>query len=151
VKGKLYHDARTVFGAALVCAYKLESEIVKYPRIMISSEVVSDTSKIPDMLPSGPYSGLISEADDGPRFFNLLKTMVPLVTLTGDDRSSRIKLYNQIADQIQKRYNESFDTPRHFEKVQWFARYWNENAMAFGVGVKLITKMGFDGHTRVTV
>src|SRR5581483_9714310 len=26
---------------------------------------------------------------------------------------------------IQKRFRQSIDEPRHFEKVQWFAKYWN--------------------------
>jgi hypothetical protein len=27
---------------------------------------------------------------------------------------------------IEKRFAESVDTPKHFEKVKWFANYWNE-------------------------
>jgi hypothetical protein len=26
---------------------------------------------------------------------------------------------------IQRRFNESVDNPRHFEKVKWFAECWN--------------------------
>jgi hypothetical protein len=30
-----------------------------------------------------------------------------------------------IQQRIQQRFSESVDTPRYFEKVQWFANYWN--------------------------
>ena len=45
VKGQLYHDDHAVFGSALVRAYNLESNTVRYPRVMVTNEVVRD---IPD-------------------------------------------------------------------------------------------------------
>jgi hypothetical protein len=36
--------------------------------------------------------------------------------------------YNSISDKLQARFEESMDNPRHFEKVAWFARYWNDLA-----------------------
>src|ERR1700733_13004521 len=41
-RGKLYHDERMVFGEALVKAYTLESEIARYPRVMVTKDVVYD-------------------------------------------------------------------------------------------------------------
>jgi hypothetical protein len=35
------------------------------------------------------------------------------------------KQYVSIRDRIQERYEETMDNPRHFEKVRWFAEYWN--------------------------
>lgn len=37
--GNLYHDRRYVFGSALQRAYKLESEIARYPRVIIDQSV----------------------------------------------------------------------------------------------------------------
>jgi hypothetical protein len=34
--------------------------------------------------------------------------------------------YVSIKEKLQQRYEEAMDTPRHFEKVRWFAKYWNE-------------------------
>jgi len=42
VKGCLYHDSRMVFGEALVEAYRLESTIVRFPRIMLTRAVAED-------------------------------------------------------------------------------------------------------------
>ena len=45
VKGNLYHDERMVFGSALVEAFKLESEVAHFPRIMVMSDVAGDVWK----------------------------------------------------------------------------------------------------------
>src|SRR5262245_24359913 len=42
VRGNLYHDDTMVFGDALLRAYALESTVVRYPRIMVTSEVARD-------------------------------------------------------------------------------------------------------------
>ncbi len=42
VKGQLYHDEQMVFGEALVKAFRLESEIVRFPRIMATREIALD-------------------------------------------------------------------------------------------------------------
>jgi hypothetical protein len=132
VKGGLYHSDGIVFGEALVRAFQLEQEVVRYPRIMITDAVVKDHDE---------YFGLdlfglelmdsIEQADDGPRFLNILR-IFPLVLRAhdkGKDRDEYLQKANQITYQIQRRYLESFDNPNHFEKVKWFARYWNR-AMA---------------------
>jgi hypothetical protein len=45
VKGRLYHNRKTVFGEALVQAYHLEHDVANYPRIMVRSDVVEDVRK----------------------------------------------------------------------------------------------------------
>jgi len=49
----------------------------------------------------------------------------PYETLSVDEKA-RYRQYLSIRDRIQQRYEESMDTPRHFEKVRWFAQYWND-------------------------
>jgi hypothetical protein len=43
---------------------------------------------------------------------------------------------------MEQRLQESFDNPRHFEKVVWFAKYWNDAAATFGT--KNIAGPGID-------
>ena len=42
VKGHLYHDNLSVFGDALVRAYVMESTVARFPRIVLSRDVVDD-------------------------------------------------------------------------------------------------------------
>jgi hypothetical protein len=41
------------------------------------------------------------------------------------NQTERIAEYHKPRQQIQRRFDEATDEPQHFEKVQWFARYWN--------------------------
>jgi hypothetical protein len=126
-KGLLYHDDRMVFGEAFLKAHALESEIARYPRIMLTSDVVEDVRR---QLGKNDVS-FIRQADDGPYFLHILRrlslTVDAIRTQSKDVASAKLNLtyYEETAKLIQRRFNESFDTPRHFEKVQWFARYWN--------------------------
>jgi hypothetical protein len=43
-KGPLYNDETTVFGEALVKAYRLEDQTVKFPRIMLTKEVIDEAT-----------------------------------------------------------------------------------------------------------
>ena len=50
--------------------------------------------------------------------------------------------YSRIAEKVQLRLVESFDNPRHFDKVLWFARYWNKAARP--LGLQLVTGPGVE-------
>jgi hypothetical protein len=65
VKDNLYHDERMVFGEALVDAYNLEDKIVKYPRIMLRSDVAIEAS-------ANNMGELVRQADDGPMYLHVL-------------------------------------------------------------------------------
>jgi hypothetical protein len=136
VRAPLYHDDQMVFGKALVQAYGLESEVVKYPRIMVAREVREDlirfsaTSKTPAAFPSAKC---LRQSADGPMYLDVLDPVVslfkksehPFETLSLDEKTTHKKFLG-IRDRIQQRYEEAMDSPRHFEKVKWFAQYWND-------------------------
>jgi hypothetical protein len=127
-KGLLYHDESTVFGDALVEAYRLESEIVKYPRIMLTKVVVDDArgSEKKD-----EFEEHIKQADDGPYFVHVLWRLRMLLDVLKEQPRSpeqhrqTLSYFEAMRAQIQKRFEESVDTPAHFKKVRWFANYWN--------------------------
>jgi hypothetical protein len=80
----------------------------------------------------------LRKSEDGPFFLHVLRGVEAAVaaehtrniTRTPGD-SELLAEYDKFADQIQRRFDEAADNPRHFEKVKWFAQYWNE-AVPFG-------------------
>ncbi len=48
------------------------------------------------------------------------------------DKQHSLDEFANMQKLIQKRLNEATDNPRHFEKVQWFARYW-QKSVPYGV------------------
>lgn len=128
VKGHLYHDDKMVFGDALVRAHQLESEVAVYPRIMLSKDVVADVAHYRANNPGvSDWKHNIRQSDDGPYYLNILALIERVFSVA--DRATLAQhavRYNEIAQQIQMRFDESVDNPRHFQKVQWFARYWND-------------------------
>jgi hypothetical protein len=136
VKDTLYHDDKTVFGKALLRAYSLESTIVRYPRVMVMREVVEDIRAIDETT----YEQLLRRSEDGPMFIHVLRAieMAVLPLSLGSEQTrrrgidstifgGRLLSYSDISNQLQRRFDEATDNPGHFEKVKWFANYWNDH------------------------
>jgi hypothetical protein len=128
VKGHLYHDDKMVFGDALVNAFHLESKVARYPRIMVSSAVAQDVRQVKGRR----YEERIRQGVDGPNYLHVLHRVADDIQKELQDnpavdaeQSDELGYYVGIRDKIQKRFSEAVDDPKHFEKVQWFARYWN--------------------------
>jgi hypothetical protein len=119
VKDKLYHDDNTVFGSALVRAFQLEQEVVRYPRVMVVSDVANSLYD--------EARKCIQQAGDGPYFVHVLRTLEGLdPNLFGvNTHGMPTSKYSTMRHMIQRRFREAVDNPHHFEKVQWFSRYWN--------------------------
>jgi len=143
VKGSLYHDNKAVFGDAFINAYRLESEVVRYPRIMLTAGIVADIESFSsDKQFSEFIQGRIAEADDGPRYIDALYQI--RLDLEGAKRQQKLASYQTIATLLQDRFDKARDNPRHFEKVRWFAIYWNSYALTYGVGVSVSNRLGLN-------
>jgi hypothetical protein len=146
-KGLLYHDDSMVFGEALIRAYRLEQEVVKYPRIMVTKDVVEDAmaSELRE-----DFSQQIKQAEDGPYFIHVLWRLRMLLDMIQkhpmDEQYPEpdFSYFATIREMIQRRFSESVDTPKHFEKVQWFARYWNNSIIRIRTSVDRISGPGLD-------
>ncbi len=146
VKGKLYHDASMVFGEALVRAYELENAVVRYPRVMVTRDVMADVGKFDTGFLAyrradlAPY---VEQAEDGPHFVHVLTTVSETVhraqignlNKRPEDQES-LGEHQRMQDMSQRRLDEATDNPRHFEKVRWFALYWRK-FVPFGVAAFL--------------
>jgi hypothetical protein len=149
VKGRLFHDDKMVFGEALVRAYRLETKVARYPRIMIERDVAVDIQafcKLHGHQTTFPLDELqfllcLEHASDGPYYLHVLLEIGFNLTDRKDEerRAFSISAYNRMAEQIQMRFKEAVDTPRHFEKVQWFAKYWNNTVAGLHGTVKSVT------------
>jgi hypothetical protein len=135
VKGRLYHDEQMVFGRAFVEAYRLESEVARFPRVMVTREVWLDFEKYKaEQQKPIDFENWIIQADDGPMFVNSLRstasfayrTKLENVNLSPPEQKN-LDHITEVQNIIQKKLDEAIDNPHHFEKVQWFAEYWNRS------------------------
>jgi hypothetical protein len=149
VRGKLSHEDQTVFGEALIEAYRLESEVVRYPRVMVTSQVYNDAITGPKW--SGGFKALIRQSDDGPYYLHILRPLKFAVERaaipdpeTDDASYSEISTYVRMGEKIQEQFLRAVDEPKHFEKIQWFARYWNSCLPANHEKLRPIAGPGLD-------
>lgn len=135
-KGSLYHDGNMVFGPAFLEAYRLETEVAKFPRIMIQRTAAEDG---PVYAQQGThwkelFDGRFIKAVDGPFFLHIFrnqsrKAKALAAKKSGADAKddATLTLLIPMRKAIQKRYDEATDNPDHFQKVDWFVRYWNSH------------------------
>jgi hypothetical protein len=146
-RGFLYHDDRMVFGDALVRAYELERAVVNFPRVMVTRDIVIEMQKeiddaSPDALTIGDLMrNIFVQCEDGPYQVNILKNVAEEVariqhmnTNKRPEEQESLKEFETMRDMIQMRMDEAIDTPRHYEKVKWFANYWNRSHPFLQVG-----------------
>jgi hypothetical protein len=146
-RGPLYHDDGTVFGEALLRAYRLESEIVRFPRIMITKEVVDDARRIGE---NSLVFSQIMQAPDGPHCLNVLylagsvlaRHLKGLPPHPSRSYTSPVEFYGTIGKKLQERLDAAVDNPRHFEKAQWFAAYWNASIVEVSGHVRKVQGPG---------
>ena len=123
----------------------MESEIVKFPRIMLTKNVVSDALSS-DL--KRDFEEHIKQADDGPFYQHVLWHLQMLLDVlkernyAPEGSEHQLTYYAKMRDMIQRRFDESIDTPRHFEKGQWFANYWNISIREERAGLKFIKGPG---------
>jgi hypothetical protein len=134
VKDYLYHAPGIVFGQALVRAYLLESKIVKYPRVMLTSDVVKDSETYAANAPyTEAFKGRVTQADDGPYFLDYFWEIRGIMERGDMNGGEILDRYQAMAYLIQDNLREAFDVPAYFEKWQWIANYWNRTAAALGL------------------
>lgn len=130
-KGRLYHDGNMIFGEALVRAYQFESQVARYARLLVTRDVKLDVDTfVKDRKFAELFEDRVRQSDDGPYYSNSLRDIALVATMV----DPKVKFgttaiaHNllELREIIQRRLDEAADNPRHFEKVQLFASYWND-------------------------
>ena len=154
VKGRLFHDENVVFGDALVEAFRIESEIARYPRVMTTRAVWLDYEKYRAEDDGGSLDDWLKQSDDGPMFVHTLRSTSAFAYRTKLDNLSlsppeqkNLDHITELQNTIQKKFDEAIDNPRHFEKVQWFAEYWNRSVPYGGKDFSTIQGPGLNQMT----
>lgn len=111
--GDLYIDDLMVWGAALLDAYNLENNIAKFPRVVISENVVKIVSSITDVPEELLFINNIIKDSDGLLFLNYLN-------FPKDKGVS--KLINDSFEKTNSLVEENTD-PRILEKLNWHRDY----------------------------
>lgn len=111
VRGEIYHDGNTVFGPALVAAYRLESEVAISMRCIISSDLEQDAMVRTCQETSG--SALTRDPEDGMWFIAFVRSEV------------RDRLQSAVRRVLNSAANADLK-----EKYQWLRRYLERDGYA---------------------
>jgi hypothetical protein len=127
VQGNAYHNGRVLFGPGIVDAYRLESDVAKYPRILVTESVREAVWGYHE----GLCKGRLLERDiDGCWFVNLLVPSLSSWTpLSGpatpqDVRSHLKKVRRSLTDAWQRAQGNA----GHMSKVWWLVHRFNKAA-----------------------
>jgi hypothetical protein len=114
--GKVFHDSELIFGPAMNCAYRLESEEANYPRIIIdqaASTLKNDEGKtIADY--SGQFVFRIDESE-----YSYIDYIIDVVGYT-----DQAKFYEALRSMISAGLLS--EAPRVKEKYEWMKSEYNQ-------------------------
>lgn len=92
------------------------------------------------------FDGRFIKATDGPFFLHILRQQSRIAhelakkSPHADVRDDpQLVLLTPMRKAIQARYDEATDNPEHFQKVDWFVRYWNNHLACSIKGLEAIT------------
>lgn len=127
-KGGLYHEASVAFGPAILEAYRLESSVAHFPRVILDGHIYSDVVQYgnDDDRWKHDFESDLRFCEDGPVHVHVLKRLCDLNRQTPNGRDVDEVVQAQLCESaLQSLINTSMHEPKHFDKVKWFAVYWN--------------------------
>lgn len=151
--GNIYHDNRVVFGVGVNEAYRLESTVAKYPRIVLARTAVQAACKYADKLGNEAKrlrAHWIERDEDGVNHLSYLadfRTAAFRGRADGEG-SHLMQLGAQIQAEIQKKMDETIENAAVYDKVRWLALAWNSVALhsEMSPGHRLFHIVELPGH-----
>ncbi len=130
-RGDVYHDGQVIFGPAMNEAYRLEQKCAKYPRVILSEDVVRDA------LSADPNAKqFILRDDDGYHFVNTLWVLRKYMDFESGppDYIKRLciefekhlikEMQDSLSEDNQKKEGEQKELSL-FEKYKWVTKYFD--------------------------
>lgn len=126
--GDLHHDDKHVVGPAMVQAYELESQVAKYPRVILDPEILTLSRIARSSIHSaneeaGYVRDFMTEDSDGRFFFDWIswKSVVQVVGVSADGYPDYLSRLSSILRQGLKH-----ESPGVLEKYLWVHRQYIE-------------------------
>lgn len=129
--GGMYHQPEMVFGVAVNEAYRLESTIARFPRIVLSGRAFEASDKYAqdnEIFAAYRQSRLLRDRD-GVWFVNYLNDLgcfnrqEPVSPASVNHELCRNG--RNVRDTIQSMIDTTLDKPDVYAKIEWLAEYWN--------------------------
>jgi hypothetical protein len=131
VRGPAYHRDRVLFGPAVIEAYELESQVAKYPRILVTEEVRNAAWGYHE----GRWKGRLFVQDtDGCWFINVLTpSMSDWIALStaNADLTSR-EFLQTVRKWLNRRLQEPQSDLGKMSKLHWLVNHFNKLARERG-------------------
>lgn len=129
--GGIHHDDEIVFGMGVNEAYLLESKTARYPRIIFSRtalKAVNDWAARDEIAHTYQQSRM-RRGEDGVWHLNIL-TELGCYSRQPMGPGGAIDHWQQQGEQmrdlLQAKLDRMVDQPEVYAKIEWFARYWNQ-------------------------
>jgi hypothetical protein len=129
--GGMYHKPEMVFGVAVNEAYRLESTIAKFPRIVLSArafEASNEYTHTDEIWATYRQSRLLRDRD-GVWFLNHLNDLSCFnrqEPVSPDALKHPLCIVGRnVRKIIQSKLDTTLDKPEIYAKIEWLARYWN--------------------------
>lgn len=152
--GKIHHDEQSVFGTGVNDAYRLESKVAKYPRIVLGQAAIEAACRYARELGGDAEKNRdywLERDEDGVWHLKYLAEFgANDPANSGNGQDDRIlKIGKRIQTKIQEKMDTTVENPAIFEKVRWLALTWNGTAMTRGNRGSLFEGVLFPGHTNL--
>lgn len=121
--GQLYMDENVVFGIPLIDAYKAESKVAQFPRIIFCESAISAILKRlgkREYIHRSPYYRDLLQDEDGRFFLNYLEA-----SYVAGGEPPEYTWIEQHSNAVKDALCQFKKNPRIYKKYEWVARYHN--------------------------